>query len=100
LNQRKDSDPQALTFSDPVAHTVLILHELGIIDHLRKTLIEEQAREGKIAKVVAAIIKANPETVRKAIAGINSKGKSSIMTPRTIEKVKLFLNEHGITKSK
>ncbi|MBC7758371.1 MAG: hypothetical protein H7069_05910 [Phormidesmis sp. FL-bin-119] len=83
-----------------IAHKVLALHELGVIDFLRKKYFstEHTDRDYNVeARLVSAILSIEKvETVRKAISGINSTGQDKIKTKPAIQEVNSFLARFGI----
>ncbi|AMR34256.1 hypothetical protein A0256_23785 [Mucilaginibacter sp. PAMC 26640] len=86
--------------SNKLAHKILLLHELGIIEYLQKEYFHSQQvlRNGTdLANLISKIIgETKSGTVRKDISGIYSKGKDSIMTEKGIRAVKTFLAQLNI----
>lgn len=93
-------DINSTPYSNAVAHKILLLHELGIIDFLKDRFfsLDQNLRTGTdMANMIATIInESNSGTVRKAIDGLTSKSKSNIITTTGIRKVKSYLAKFGI----
>ncbi|HZG73853.1 MAG TPA: hypothetical protein VEY51_20135, partial [Chondromyces sp.] len=106
-NQEKfedDGDPPTVVSINSIAHKVLLLHELGIIEHLEKKYPDRN--QNQIADIATAILgiedPAKAGTVRKAIGNIQlPRGhEKGIKTDAAIKKLEAALEKLKITPTK
>jgi hypothetical protein len=78
-------------------HKILILHELGILDHLKKNYsVFTIDTNTNISKLLAPLLNEKPETIRKAIENLHQGKPKSIINTASVRKVKAELSKLGI----
>lgn len=86
---------------EKTAHRIVLLHELGIIEHLQKLRNEKFSTltDAKFAQLIGLILdlKGNKiDAVRKGISGYGLKKKDDPKTPKALNEVKSKLLQLGI----
>ena len=76
------------------SHKVLILHELGVLDHLKqKYAVLTIDSDTNMSKLLAPLLNENTETIRAALKNINTNTTRTIINKKSVRKVKAELNK-------
>lgn len=79
------------------SHKILVLYELGILDHLRKKYsVLAIDSDTNLGHLLAALLGDNYETVRAALKNLNPRTTRTIINKTSVRKVKAELIKLGI----
>jgi len=93
-NKTEQIEPLEL---ERVSHKVLILHELGILDHLKQTYsVLTIDSDTNLSKLLTPLLGDNIETIRAALKNLNTRTTKTIINKTSVRKVKAELTKLGI----
>ena len=82
---------------EKASHKILVLHELGVLDHLKKTYpVPFQDTNTSLSKLLAPLLGEKPETIRGALKNLNQSKPKGIINTASVRKVKAELSKLGI----
>ncbi len=82
---------------EKAGHKILILHELGVLDNLRKNYsILNIDTNTNLSKLLAPLLNEKTETIRKALENIHERKPKGIINKVSVRKVKAELSKLGI----
>jgi hypothetical protein len=92
-----ESRPIESLVIDKANHKILILYELGVLDHLKNkysTLAIDS--NTNLSKLLVPLLNEKFETIRKALENLHQGKRKSVINKNSVRKVKSELNKLGI----